>query len=265
MPDHGVTHGLADGQPHPRRLTRVGMDPVQDYQLPGNAPATTHCPCEVGRTGQAIGCGKHGSIRLPGSEDVDGAGRRARQSTKRTARPGSCDAALTGWLARRACASATESRASWRGDGCWAGTYACSRELLAAVPLRAADVRMGDRKDWLITADRDAEASPGSTAPRYGPSSGTVKPSAARRTSRRSSEEPSMIGAHPVTVVATRRTPIESCGQRLVTDHDDWLGSLPPDFPVHNLWMVVWTAGDLHVPGCPSVPQASFRLARGTR
>ena len=32
-----------------------------------------------------------------------------------------------GWRGRRGCACADGSRASWRGDGCWAGRCACSR------------------------------------------------------------------------------------------------------------------------------------------
>jgi hypothetical protein len=46
---------------------------------------------------------------------------------RRTARRGPCGDGRRGSRGRRGCACAAGSRASWPGDGCSAGTYACSR------------------------------------------------------------------------------------------------------------------------------------------
>ena len=51
-----------------------------------------------------------------------------RPAIKQPAGYGPCAAERPGWPVRRGCASGAETRASCGGAGCWAGTYACSRE-----------------------------------------------------------------------------------------------------------------------------------------
>lgn len=53
--------------------------------------------------------------------------RQHRTVLRRTARRDPCGVGRRGWRDRRGCAYAGGTRGSWPGDGCWAGTYACSR------------------------------------------------------------------------------------------------------------------------------------------
>jgi hypothetical protein len=118
--DGCVAHGLAHHEPHPRRFVTGTPgsrgDEVHDQGARPRSAASANrgakgvgVPQPVGRRQHAAGL--RSGLRRPGSCDPCGG-----------ARPGCCDP--------RGCASGDGSRAPCGGDGCSAGTYACSRVSL---------------------------------------------------------------------------------------------------------------------------------------
>ena len=118
---HPVAHdGVAHGAAHHEPCARVAgsLRAVHDEGRAAGPTAGADDAAEVRRAGESGVTREHSTtvalgpvLRPPGS-------------------CGPCDDARTGWNARRACAYAGGSRGPCAGDGCSAGTYACSRVLL---------------------------------------------------------------------------------------------------------------------------------------
>jgi len=106
--------------------------------------------------------------------------RLALASTERLTRRVRCDpwrGVPTGWRGPRGCACEGGSRASWPGDGCSAGTYACSfffsgcRNLRAAQRVRCSGGKLGARKGWgqpIKTTASGTRGQPGEVRSRNG-------------------------------------------------------------------------------------------------
>jgi len=103
---------LADDEPH-RDRGYVGVVQMQDHRPRRCAPAVSHRPAEVVAGSHPCGCRQHEpdastELRRPASLDP-------------------CDDGSRGSNARRGYASGAGSHASCSGDGCSAGTCACSQ------------------------------------------------------------------------------------------------------------------------------------------
>ena len=115
--DHGVADRLADDEPNAGDI-RGPVHRQVDDQRPrtGPTPVPDDGP-EAAPAGQPVGRRQHGgggrpTLRRPGS-------------------CGPCGGARTRWRGRRGYACAGGTRAPCDGDGCSAGTYACSRRSLS--------------------------------------------------------------------------------------------------------------------------------------
>ncbi len=107
IPDHGTSYGLRYGETHDAR--RLGRSRQIDHH--GSPPAlvpAAHDGLKVRSRSHARVRGEHPMPR---------------------ARCAPCGGERRGWNGQRVCACAGGSRASWRADGCSAGTCAWSREL----------------------------------------------------------------------------------------------------------------------------------------
>ena len=120
---HSAPHGPAHHEAHPRRLIMARLpEQVAGDQFPPGAAAAAHRPRELRALPHPCRCGKHRrSPRAgagPGPEQVRHGPAHAPYGAGRP-----------GWRGPRGCACAAGTRASWRGGGCSAGTYAYSLEL----------------------------------------------------------------------------------------------------------------------------------------
>ena len=115
----GIAHGLSDREPHlRRRRCGVPVHPQVDHEgrRTGASPLT-HRAAEAVSGGEAVDSGEQ--RRVPRALAV-----------RRPGSCGPCDDGPTGWRDRHGSACAGGSRAPCDGDGCSAGTYACSRLFL---------------------------------------------------------------------------------------------------------------------------------------
>ncbi len=107
IPDHGTSYGLRHGETHEARRLSRSRQIDHHRNPPALKPAAHHRLKVRGRPHAGVG-GEHPMPR---------------------ARCVPCGGGRRGWNGQRACACAGGSRASWRADGCSAGTCAWSREL----------------------------------------------------------------------------------------------------------------------------------------
>ena len=107
IPDHGTSYGFRYGETHGARRLRRSRKINHHRNPPALVPAA-HDGLEVRGRPEAQFGGEHPMPR---------------------ARCVLCGGERRGWSGRRVCACAGGSRASWRADGCSAGTCAWSREL----------------------------------------------------------------------------------------------------------------------------------------
>jgi hypothetical protein len=116
VPDHRVADSLGDDKTDPRRLTRarVGRVGMHHHELVARTrSACSACPPED--------CGEISGGSQPMTP------RQHAPSLRRTVRSDPFGDEQPGWRGRRGSACADGSRGSWPGDGCSAGTCACSR------------------------------------------------------------------------------------------------------------------------------------------
>ncbi len=122
VPRHGGSDGLADHEPDLRSLD-PGVDvEVEDQGSRADPAPLAHGLGEEPARGEPVPPSQHGAPPR-GGLPVNARGGVLR-------RPGGCDPcddATPRWRGRRGYASADGNRASCDGDGCSAGTYACSR------------------------------------------------------------------------------------------------------------------------------------------
>jgi hypothetical protein len=132
VPAHGVADGLADHETGPRPGPGVRGTPG-----PGGGPFGEVVQHQGGTSGTSAGPHHRGELRPPAQACL------RRQHLRRRACRDPCHGGRRGWRARPGCASAAGSRGPSTGDGCSAGTCACSRGTPTADDVGAALTRSG--------------------------------------------------------------------------------------------------------------------------
>ena len=251
--DDGVADGRDHDEPDPHgRSVALVTHEVDDQEVAAAAASRADDLPEVTTVGEAMRRGEHGRGSRAG-------GRAARAQTARLLRPLRRREDRMG--ARRGCACAGGSRAPCDGDGCSAGTYACSRALSdggqGRSRRRQPDRPFGDRQRWSNADRAPTEAGQGT-----GASAGTAHPRAVERPRNRPGRSvdmrhPSTPGDRRTVRVASPRRQIGCRPLRLgpATVRTGRPGPLRPPVPQ--------TSGSLWIASCSgTAPGVMFEARR---